>query len=232
MKNLPIFNATGNQLSETRSNGNTFYYSISEDGVECRQVGGIGETIPFDAMDIADDVVLLVSDILTSFQSYYNDENEGVEGFEPVSLSVSKDDENAKINRGFSHLQDEVVKKMREIYSAPQNYNTDIIIEKDGTVRTHNYFGSIDYRDNDIVWIKTITPQDIDSYLSMLQEGLTEAQLNYCTENRYITIWQTSSENEADWEEFTTDDDDSFIDDFAEMVELYNEHQEHHNRYN
>jgi len=125
-----------------------------------------------------------------------------------------------EINQLIEEKTNEIAEAIMEVYTSyclnprGSNYNTDVILEKDGTIRTHNYFGSIEYRDDDIVYIWSIETQDKDSYHSMVQEGLTEEQRDFCYENNFVSIMQTNSDNPEEWEEY----EPSYTD-FIEEVE-------------
>jgi hypothetical protein len=112
----------------------------------------------------------------------------------------------------------EIAEELLDAYvNQPSEVNTDVILEKDGTVRSHNYFGSIDYRGDDIAVIFHVSNSTKVDYKNSLLEGLTEAQRQFCYEKGYISIWMTDSENPEDWNEYTPSWDD-FIDEVHQKI--------------
>ncbi len=118
----------------------------------------------------------------------------------------------------FSDIRSQIEEKLVEIYSEPQHYNTDIIVEKDGTVRTHNYFGNVDYRDSDILFVYTVTASETSEYFSMIRSNLSMEQVDFCDKMGYLSIYHTSSTNQDEWEQFESSDDD-----FQELLEIIEE---------
>lgn len=215
MENLKLYSDKSCETLFTfENNSGIWHYQLTNEGIECVDNNGlIGDRTYW--CSILDDVIFTVSEGLKAFT-----ESKEID----FSLYVDEDFNKETINQGISHLDGVIEPLLVSIYGATQNYNTDIIIERNGTVRTHNYFGSLSYRDEDIAFVYTIAPQMIDSYLSMLQEGLTETQLNYCIENGWTSIWETNSDNPEDWDRFEVGDNmDDFRGEFKKIVEMYNE---------
>ena len=122
----------------------------------------------------------------------------------------------------------EVAKVMTEIYSSfcknPEgnNYNTNIILKKDGTINMHNHFGSTSYQDDDIAYVWNISTSDKSNYLSMIRADLTDQEKEFCEKNNFVSIWENNSDNPADWQEFVPTWDE-FIDEVREAIERVKE---------
>jgi hypothetical protein len=149
------------------------------------------------------DVIFSVEEAVDAFENWYNDRNET-----SFTFCVEEEFEDVLINQGIDHLRHDIQEALESAYNEDNVYNTDIIIERDGRVRTHNYYGSIDYRDSDIVLVYTISTQSKDSFLSMIRENLSDNQKQYCRDNNWLSMFQTNSEDEDDFEEFTMSDFD------------------------
>ena len=100
--------------------------------------------------------------------------------------------------------RESLISVLEQVYLVEaNNYTTDIIFKKDGTIRTHNHFGSCDYRDPEIIFVYSVTPAMKDSFIDWIREGLTDEQIQHCDENHWLSMWQTESNNVEDWTEFS-----------------------------
>ena len=101
----------------------------------------------------------------------------------------------------------EIIKIAKEAYRRPQDCNTDIYLI-DGEVTRLDHHGNTGIRDGEL--LLAISSQDTREYQDMFREDLSETQIDFCERNSYLTIKETDSENESDWEEFTINDDGDF----------------------
>lgn len=230
MENILILDKSTQEVFTINSSylvGTDFYFQITKDGIICKSDSLVGERIDFYTDLGIKDVIFSVSEVVEAFENWYNDKWET-----NFSFCIEDDFENVLINQGIDHLRDDIQEALESAYSEDKVYNTDIIIEKDGTVRTHNYYGYIDYRDSDIVLVYSVSTQSKDSFLDMIRENLSDNQKQYCKDNNWLSMYQTNSDDEDDFEEFTIKDFDwdDTIQDIKQKFEYdfsYEENQEY-----
>lgn len=206
MENILILDKSNQEVFNTVSSylvGTEFYFQITKECIICKSDSLVGERIDFNTDLGITSVIFSVSEVIEAFENWYNDKWET-----SFLFCVEQEFENVLINQGIDHLRHEIMYALESAYNEDKVYNTDIIIERDGRIRTHNYYGYIDYRDSDIVLIYTISTQSKDSFLDMIRENLSDIQKQYCKDNSWLSMFQTYSDDEDDFEEFCIEDFD------------------------
>jgi hypothetical protein len=165
------------------------------------------------------DVTKIIFDyntVISSLEYWWNEKNREIhESWEDVSFALFNEEDNETINQGIEHLKVDIATKIMNAYVEKQPFNINIIIEKSGEIRTHNYYGSVDYRDDDIVWVHTVRPENSRDYYSMMREGLSQEEIEMCDENNWVTVWEGSND------EFVPTYDE-FIEAAENIIERFN----------
>ena len=206
METIKILDATTQEIFTTQSTylvGTEFYFEITKEGILSKNDSINGNLIDFNSDLGIDDVIFSVNDAIDAFENWYNDRNDT-----SFSFCVEDDFEDVLINQGIDHLRKDLEKALEQAYSEDKVYNTDIIIERDGSIRTHNYYGYCDYRDSSIVLVYRIDSQMKDSFDDMAKVNFSDKQKQYCKDNNWLSMYETNSDNENDFEEFAISDID------------------------
>lgn len=131
--------------------------------------------------------------------------------------------------KNYPKLQEKLLLEMYDVYmNEGRDYNTDLIIMEDGSIKRHNYFGNITYMSPGIEAVMTIKACDKQAWDEMNKDGLTPEQLEYCEKRGWYSIYQADSDNPSDWVEFVPDTSDlvdllfDFINEYEYEKDLIN----------
>jgi hypothetical protein len=155
-------------------------------------------------------------------EEYFNDKYD-------EDIEVLFDDEQISIFDRFPELKEQLETKVFDALMAGQinnqkNYNTDLIIWKDGHITQHDYFGSCIHTAKEIETVLTVSQANKSRWWELWQDCMTEEQREYCEKMGWDCCWESKSENPEDWKEYNITlsdltENNSTVTDFIESYE-------------